>query len=540
MSFPFYHTYVENPYAAEDTFGARTRNPGPWEYVATLRGQPRPAPAGTSAGWSDPQDFLSRLPRLSWPARPEYEAAWNKTWELAARNLRRATAANGFASDFLSTAFNSSTFMWDSAFIALFGRYAGKAWPLQATCDNFYAKQHPDGFICREITEATGEDRFQRHDPSSTGPNVLPWAEWEYWLNTGDKDRLARVFPPLAAYCQWLRRYKTWPDGTYWTSGWGSGMDNQPRFEGAFPNHPPHRWQGVHELYDHGHGSWIDATLQALLAAKILVAMAEVLGRTAEVTDFQQEIEHLTGLINEKFWDEGTGFYHDLDRHGNRRNGVKTIGAYWALLAGVVPSHRLERFLAPLENLAQFNRTHRIPSLSADSEGYDPHGGYWKGGVWPPTNYMVLRGLEKIGRSALARDIALNHLDHVAKALQKTGTLWENYSPDDDGSAGAGHSTPDFVGWTGLVPTAVLLEFVLGLKPEAPKNRLVWDLRTLDAVTVERYPFGAGSSVNLSCQARASVYDEPKVVITADTELTVQLLWAGGGKILTIPKDTSC
>ena len=93
-------------------------------------------------------------------------------------------------SNFIDTAFNDCLFMWDSAFILMFGKYANRIFNFQKTLDNLYAHQHPDGFICREICEKTGEDRFSRHDPSATGPEVLPWSEWEYFLNFGDRERL--------------------------------------------------------------------------------------------------------------------------------------------------------------------------------------------------------------------------------------------------------------------------------------------------------------------------------------------------------------
>jgi len=35
-----------------------------------------------------------------------------------------------------------------------------RAFDFQRTLDNLYAKQHPDGFICREIVEADGSDLF--------------------------------------------------------------------------------------------------------------------------------------------------------------------------------------------------------------------------------------------------------------------------------------------------------------------------------------------------------------------------------------------
>ena len=80
----------------------------------------------------------------------------------------------------------------------------------------------------REI-RADGSDCFERYDPVSTGPNLLPWAELQYYRQFGDIDRLHRVFPALVAYAQWWKLNRTWKDGTYWSSGWGTGMDNMPR-----------------------------------------------------------------------------------------------------------------------------------------------------------------------------------------------------------------------------------------------------------------------------------------------------------------------
>lgn len=98
-----------------------------------------------------------------------------KLWELAFdRGLRKATAQNRFVSHFNATAFNDATYMWESAFIALFGRYGRRAWHCHGTLDNLYCQQHPNSFICREIGECDGEDHFQRFDPAGTGPNVLP------------------------------------------------------------------------------------------------------------------------------------------------------------------------------------------------------------------------------------------------------------------------------------------------------------------------------------------------------------------------------
>ena len=54
--------------------------------------------------------------------------------------------------------------------------------------------------------------------------------------------------------------------------------------------------------------------------------------------------------------------------------------------------------VAELKNPASFNRLTGVPSLSADSAGYNTENGqYWRGAVWPPTQCMVQEGLKQTG-----------------------------------------------------------------------------------------------------------------------------------------------
>lgn len=523
-SYPFYHSYIRNNFAEENAFGARHCQPWPWAHFNSQHPSPNSEqmPAGNRPDtWPTFSGDRARLPQPCWIGHDDAIAAYWKVWELAFnRKLRKATPENRFVSDFNATAFNDATFMWDSSFIALFGLYGRRVWHFQGTLDNFYAKQHPDGYICREIRESDGEDKFQRHDPSGTGPNVLAWTEWEYFLKTGDRSRLARVFAPLAGYSRWFRLNRTWPNGAYWGTGWSTGMDNQPRL--------PH---GLNEWYEHGHQVWVDTCMQAVLANRMLLLIAKEIGREADAAEFAAENATLIPWINENLWDEGTGFYHDLRRDGTRLTTVKSIGAYWALLAGVVPAGRMPRFISHLENPKAFKRLHSLASLSADTLGYDPEGGYWRGGVWPPTNYMVLRGLHSIGRDDLAASIGRNHVEAVVDVFTQTGTVWENYAPDFI-KPGSGLSTPDFVGWTGIPPVAGLFENIFGLLPEANDNKLVWQVRLLEEHGVKAYPFGHSSLLDLHCDARASAEEEPQISCsgTVTVPLNVEITWGAGFK----------
>lgn len=308
------------------------------------------------------------LPEPFWQGHDSAIDCYWKAWDLAFRNCKRVMRGNGLIAPYIDTAFNDCLFMWDSSFILMFAKYGRRAFEFQRTLDNFYAAQHPDGFISREIQEWNGHDRFHRYDPVSTGPNLMPWCEWEYFLNFGDKDRLAKVFPPLLAYYHWTRNYRTWPDGSYWTSGWGCGMDNQPRIPGT-----------ASPQFAHGFMSWIDATAQAVLAGKMLVRMARVLGREPDVKDVASEMKALTGYINSRMWRNDIKFYSDRFRDG-KVSDVKSVAAYWTLLAGVVPQKRLGAFIAHLENKKTFNRPHRVPALSADNPEYKTFGGYCREG----------------------------------------------------------------------------------------------------------------------------------------------------------------
>ncbi len=458
------------------------------------------------------EESRNLLPSPVWKGHGDVTECYWKAWEIAFSNLRNPQAGSGFVSPFIDTAFNGFLFMWDSAFITMFGKYGSGAFDFQKTLDNFYASQHKDGFICRELSENAPGGHFARHDPSATGPEVLTWSEWEFYQITADRNRLQAVFDPLFAYHRWMRLNHTWRDGTYWSSGWGCGMDNQPRLQ-----------KGYDVCFSHGHQVWVDACLQAVLDAKLLIRMAEELGRTDVSEELTDEAECLTRQINTLLWSEEEAFYYDLWRDGTQ-NRVKSVGAYWALLADVVPKEKLARFLSHLENPAEFGTPHPIPSLSADHPAFDSAGGYWRGGVWAPTDYMVLKGLEMCGENALAHRIACRHLAAVVETWKETGILWENYSPM--ASRPGNPAKRDFVGWTGLVPIAVLFEYVFGIHGDPVHRKIRWDVNCPECHGILNYPFGSGR-VDLLCERRTDPAEKPKVTVRTDVPITLELHWNG-------------
>lgn len=438
---------------------------------------------------------------------------YEKVWQIAFSNIKKPEKDSGFITNFIDTAFNGALFMWDSSFILMFAKYGRRAFDFQKTLDNFYAKQHLDGFICREIRECDGGDYFARHDPISTGPDIMGWCEWEYYVATGDDKRLSKVFDPLMAYHKWNMENRTWRDGSYWSSGWGCGMDNTPRL-----------MTGYDVSFSHGHQVWIDTCFQAVLSAKVLIKMAKKLNRRNEITFLENEVENLENIINKELWDDKTSFYYDKWKN-DELNMVMSVASYWGLLAESVPDERKEGFISHLENENEFKRTHMVPSLSASDANFVSTGGYWCGSVWAPTTYMILKGLEKYDKSYLAHKIAVNHVENVVKCFCDTNTVWENYSPDEFGKNSSQRG--DFVGWTGLVPIAVLFENVIGIKSDAPNNKIIWNVNLTCRHGINNYPFATDKTINLICDERKSE-DEKPVICKSGDDVEVEVIWKGG------------
>ena len=296
-------------------------------------------------------------------------------------------------------------------------------------------------------------------------------------------------------------------------------MENQPRL-----------MDGYHVEFSHGHMVWVDTCIQQVLSAKILIQIADIIGRSEDesVSVLRDEVCRLTRVINETLWDEGDAFYYDLWKNGEL-NKVKSVGAYWALLADIIPPERLDRFVSHLENEREFKRRCRVPTLSADHPDYRSDGGYWRGGVWAPTNYMVMNGLAKNGYEDLAHDIARNCLENVIAIFERDGTLYENYAPE---AAAAGNpAKKDFVGWSGLFPVSILFEYVFVTRPLARERKIIWNIRLLERHGVKNYPLD-GFSLDLLCKQRSDESDEPVVTAYCDVPVEIELRFNGKTRII--------
>lgn len=485
------------------------------------------------------EDVKPELPSPIYDDDPLLVDTYWKAWQLAFNNFHEPAPGSGYVSQFIDAAFNQNIFLWDSSFMTMFCNFGSPLVPGISTLDNFYAKQHEDGEIPREIVRATGADflpwvnteggslisrggwpgdkfvdrpqgwpviykgrAVPTPNPQLTLDNldhpILAWAELESYRVTGNKNRLESAWEPLVQYYRALQKYLRQGNGLYMTD-WAS-MDNSPRNQ---------------YLKDGGTG--VDISSEMVLFARNLAQIGEILQRQKEAKAFSKEADTLSKIINKRMWDKNRRFYFDLTVDG-KRAPVKTVAAYWTLIARVAPADRANDLAVELKNPKTFGRPNVVPTLAADEPGYDQAGGYWKGSVWAPTTTMVIRGLETYGHSDLARQIALQHLNLVAKVYQKTGTIWENYSPEvaEPGKPAA----KDFVGWSGIGPIMYLLEYGIGLRPDASRNELLWELKSGGRRGCDRFRFN-GHTVSLVAEPLPG--DSEKFRLTIDSDGTFGL-----------------
>lgn len=364
-------------------------------------------------------------------------------------------------------------FLWDTAFTAMWAKYHMDELPVEISLDNFYKLQDKDGFISRQYLP-TGESKWSKEHPISFGPPVLAWAETEIYKVSGNKDRLAKIYPSLKrhhAFC--VKNFRT-EDGLFFSDHLGCGMDNLPRMPYGLiddrngiklERHHIHKSMEDADakwLMSHPHfrwniqGRWIDTSAQMAFNALCLKEIAEILGCSSDAVEFDAEHKCIADKINEKCWNDEHEFYFDLAF--GRQVPRFHIGSFWTLIAKVVPKERLGGFIASLENENKFNRKVPVPTLAADDPDYNKEGEYWRGSVWAPTNYMILHGLKANNYCELATSIAQRCYSAVETVFEKTGSLWENYAPE---SASPGNkSQRDFCGWTGLISVAIYKEFL--------------------------------------------------------------------------------
>jgi neutral trehalase len=452
----------------------------------TLSSLPNNTTSTSASSDPSPVNHPDAVPHPILENHSEWVELYYKAWEIAESKVQSGTDQNNFVDRYLDEGFNPHIFQWDTCFVMFFAKYANGFVPSIQSLDNFYRNQHENGAICREIRESDGSDFWSQNNPAYTNPPLFAWAEWDYYKYTGDDSRFDRVLPILDEYFHWCKRNRTIPNGMYWWNQLASGMDNSPR----------------PALANEQVGGWIDYTAQQALAAYYIREMAEVACNETLKTKYDNEYQSLKALVNQLCWNESDGLYWDLFVSDGSASQVKTKTAacFWPMIARLTDDKKAKQLVSHLTNVTEFYRPNLFPTLAGDHPEYEWDGGYWRGGIWAPTNMMYVKGLQTMGYEDLATEAAMNHIEEMSQVYQniQPHTIWENYAPEVDHQ---GEARPKFVGWSGNGAITFLLENVIGIRVNDPEETIEWRPTLVEQHGIKNLKLG-DATVNLVAEAR--------------------------------------
>ena len=395
---------------------------------------------------------------------------YERSWSWISDQWHQGTEDNGFSARYFRHPAADRINQFESCFSTFFLVYSNRTYPATSQLDTFYQKQEEDGAIRGEYLVEDGSAVLPKSNPTGVAPPLFSWAEFNLYHKLGAKKRLREVLPVLERHFEWLQTTHRKANGLYSVPAAATMMGNSPRDGCYYP---------------------VDFNAQQAVNARYLSAIGDVLNDKDTSFKYKRAYFALKTRISQMMWDDATGFYYDLNRQEQRLT-VRTIGAFWTLLAEIPNEHKSERLIAHLSDVNEFGVEHPFPTLSAAHEAYSPDGAGYKGSVVPPFNYMVIKGLEKYQKYDMAREFALRHLYYVLDGLhpeESTGSLYEAYAPQREGpakwSGKRGFPRQLLMAYDALSTVTLMIENVVGLFISLPRKTVDWRIPVMEIMGIE-------------------------------------------------------
>lgn len=276
-------------------------------------------------------------------------------------------------------------------------------------------------------------------------PPIGSFVVLKMFLRTGDREMLERAFPVLDRWSSWWRAPKgvgQRRDGN--GNGlfeWGCDLDllrysPAPWENGASP-HQLAAWEsGQDDLPNWDEAAWKDGAetldlesvdLNSLLALDFdcLCMIATALGLREKANEYAKLYRTLSNRINDVLWDEDRGMY--VDRFWDGRFSTRLAASnFYPLVAGIAPQNRAERMLTTLLSEEKFWGRFVLPTISRDDAAFADQQ-YWRGTIWPPTNYLVYQGLRRYRFDETAAQLAQRSVDLFLTSWRRFQVCRENY-----------------------------------------------------------------------------------------------------------------
>ena len=241
---------------------------------------------------------------------------------------------------------------------------------------------------------------------------ILAWGVERVYQRNRDKELLEQCLGRLERFHDWYWRERDLHDNGLITLGAYTGKPQHAKWETfdyecnmdgmQMTVHPKRK--GPDE------GAWYadvcvpGNTAYLILGERSLSRLAEIAGDKEMAARRKRRIEKGVEGMRAHMWDEQAGTFLSVKRDTLEKIPVATIGS-WIPLAAGVPADAMARRMAEVLASPAWMTPLPVPTVDRTDRRWKS-GAFWRGDVWPPTNYQIASGLAAYGHKDLAADIA--------------------------------------------------------------------------------------------------------------------------------------
>jgi hypothetical protein len=270
---------------------------------------------------------------------------------------------------------------------------------------------------------------------------ILAWGVERVYQRNCDRELLAQCLGRLERFHDWFWRERDVTDIGLIAVGSYSGIVQHARWETfdydcamdglKLTPHPTRK--GPNEGPWYGDICMAGNTAYLVLGERSLARLATIAGDTAMAARRQNRIAKAVKAMHDHMWDEKAGTFLAVNRDSLAKIPVATISS-WIPLAAGVPTQAMARRMADVLGTPAWQTPLPVPTVDRADRRWKSSD-FWRGDVWPPTNYQIASGLAAYGHPNLAADIADKT---IANAI--TNGISEHY----DSMSGKPLGVPDY------------------------------------------------------------------------------------------------
>jgi len=241
---------------------------------------------------------------------------------------------------------------------------------------------------------------------------ILAWGVERVYRRNGDKELLGQCLGRLERFHDWYWRERDLHDNGLITLGAYTGNLQHAKWETfdyacnldgmRMTVHP--RRKGP------GQGAWYadicvpGNTAYLILGERCLARLADIAGDREMAARRRRRVEKGVKGMREHMWDDEAGTFLSVRRDTLEKIPVAAIGS-WIPLAAGVPTEAMARRMAEVLASPAWMTPLPVPTVGRTDRRWKSDA-FWRGDVWPPTNYQIASGLAAYGHTDLAATIA--------------------------------------------------------------------------------------------------------------------------------------